>query len=65
MNRAVHQGLSSIDLRLQDLESIEVLPGFVTKIIALGTPGHMVKVRCYGAPALAQLIRDLAGRARA
>jgi hypothetical protein len=63
MNRAVHHGLTSIELRLVDLESVEVLPGFVTKIIALRTPEHVVKIRCYGAPALAQQIRELAGRA--
>jgi hypothetical protein len=57
LNRAVHQQLSSIEVPLAMVTSVEVLPGFVTKIIALGTPTHVVKLRCYGAPALADQIR--------
>ena len=58
LNRTFHQQLSSIEIPLQLISSVEVLPGFVTKIIALGTPTHVVKLRCYGAPALADRIRS-------
>jgi hypothetical protein len=57
VNRLMHQKLAAIELPLPMITSVEVEFGYVTKIIALGTPTHLVKLRCYGAPALADRIR--------
>jgi hypothetical protein len=57
LNRSVHQDLDAIELPLAMITSVEVQFGWVTKIIALGTPTHLVKLRCFGAHKLADRIR--------
>jgi hypothetical protein len=53
----VHQELNSIELPLAMIKSVEVEFGWLTTIIALGTPTHLVKLRCFGAHKLADRIR--------
>lgn len=63
LNRSVQSGLSTIAVDLDTIAGVEVLPGFLTKIISLDTPGHRLKIRCFGTRALAERIRAaVAGR---
>jgi hypothetical protein len=57
MNRAVQKGVEEISVDLRDIDSVEVLPGFFTKIIAMKTGAGVLKIRCYGARAFAEEIR--------
>jgi hypothetical protein len=61
LNRALHRDLSDVEIRLAEIAAIDVLPGFVTKIIAIRLPRHVAKVRCFGASAVAERIRTLGG----
>ncbi|ONI67686.1 hypothetical protein BWI15_31815 [Kribbella sp. ALI-6-A] len=57
LNRSIHEELNAIELPLAMITSVEVEFGWLTKIIALGTPTHVVKLRCFGAHKLAGRIR--------
>jgi hypothetical protein len=57
MNRAIQTGSLDILVPLRAVVDVEVLRGFVTRIIAIHTPGSVVKVRCFGADAFADQIR--------
>ncbi|WP_432943618.1 hypothetical protein ACQPXM_00655 [Kribbella sp. CA-253562] len=57
VNRSVHQELNSIEVPLTMITSVDVEFGYLTKIVALGTPTHTVKFRCFGARGLADRIR--------
>lgn len=61
MNRAVLSGAIDVDIPLVEIVQVEVLPGVVTKIVAIRTMGGVLKVRCYGAPSLAKAIEDARG----
>jgi hypothetical protein len=63
-NRAVHKGLTSVEVDLREIQSVGIKGGFITKIIVIGLPGHVLKVRCWGAPSVARQIQDAAGRLR-
>jgi len=57
MNRALQTGVEPITLPLRDVDSVDVLPAFFTKIIAVGMARGTLKLRCFGAPAFAEAIR--------
>ena len=62
LNRAAHEDdLAPLAVPLAELRSVAVLPGFITKIIALETAEHTVKLRCFGARSFADKIRAAAG----
>jgi hypothetical protein len=61
VNRAIQTGSLDIELPLPDIVSIEVLPAFVSSVIAIRTPQSAVKIRCFRADAFARLIAQLAG----
>ena len=58
VNRAVHTGPLDISIPLTEISHVESLPGFVTKIVEIRTAGGVLKVRCWGAPALATAIEQ-------
>lgn len=65
LNRAVQKGIGPIDIPLHLIDGVAVLPGILTKIIAISATGRTVKVRCYKAPAFAEIIRTAVGVAKA
>ena len=65
VNRAIQTGSLDIAVPLSAIVDIQVLRGFVTQIIAIHTPGYVVKVRCFGAKAFASQIRSAARSALA
>jgi hypothetical protein len=58
LNRSVHTGTLDISIPLSEISHVKCLPGFVTKIAAIHTAGGVLKVRCYGAPALVAAIEQ-------
>jgi hypothetical protein len=64
VNRSIQTGSLDIVVPLPAVEDVQVLRGFVTRIIAIHTPGFVVKVRCFGADAFADKIRSAANDAR-
>lgn len=50
-----------IDLPLESIRSVEIVGGVLTKIISLRTADGEAKLRCWGAPAVAEQIRRTAG----
>ena len=61
VNRSLHAGTLDIEVPLSDIVSIEVLPAFVSSVIAISTPQSAVKIRCFRADAFAGQIARLAG----
>jgi hypothetical protein len=61
VNRGIHAGSLDIEILLPDIVSIEVLPAFVSSVIAIRTPRSAVKIRCFRADAFARQIAQLAG----
>lgn len=61
VNRSIHSGPLDIDIPLSDIASIEVLPAFVSSVIAIQTRQSAVKLRCFRAEAFAGQIAQLAG----
>jgi hypothetical protein len=61
VNRAIQAGSLDIEIPLPDIVSIEVLPAFVSSVIAIRTPQSAVKIRCFRADAFARQIAQLAG----
>jgi hypothetical protein len=64
VNRAVQTGTLDIVVPVTAITNVEVQGGVLTKIIAIRTPGAVVKIRCFGARDLADQIRLAAHRAR-
>lgn len=65
VNRAIHSaGSLDVEIPLSDIEKVEVLPGVLTRIIAITTKRRFVKIRCFRADAFADEIRTLASSAR-
>lgn len=61
VNRAIHsEGSLDIEIPLSDIEKVEVLPGVLTRIIAITTKRQFVKIRCFRADAFADEIRTWA-----
>ena len=56
MNRAVHSNDCSVSVPLRLITSVEVIPAFFTKIIAISTRHGVFKMRCYGAQQFADAI---------
>jgi hypothetical protein len=52
--------LTLSDTDIQSIESVEVLPGVLTKIIAVRAGGQLTKFRCFGARKVAEHIRAAA-----
>lgn len=61
VNRGIHTGSLDIEIPLPDIVSVEVLPAFVSSVIAIRTPHSVVKIRCFRADAFARQIAQLAG----
>lgn len=60
-NRIAQVGTSDIVIPLTKISRVEVLSGAITKIVALHLEGKVVKVRCFGASALAAEIDRVRG----
>lgn len=63
LNRSIQSGQLDIVVDLRSIESVEVLPGVLTKIIAIHTADRVTKVRCFGAATVADRIRAAASSA--
>jgi hypothetical protein len=57
VNRVAHAGTLDIEVDVRRIEAVDVLPGFLTKIIAVRVGDKVVKVRCWGASKMADRIR--------
>ena len=57
-NRA-GRGMAMMDINLKEITAVELNGGRVSKMIGLRTARHVVRVRCLGAPALANQIAGL------
>jgi hypothetical protein len=57
LNRSIQSGELDITVELRSIESVEVLPGVLTKIIAIHTGDRVVKMRCWRATKVAEQIR--------
>ena len=60
-NRALITGSLDIEIPVPDIMSVEVLPAFVSSVIAVRTPRLVVRVRCFRAEEFARQIAQLAG----
>lgn len=65
INRAANTGTLDLAIDLRRVESVEVQPGVLTKIIAVRVGPQVVKARCFGAAGLADQIRAAVQAARA
>lgn len=65
LNRSIQSGQLDIVIDLRSIESVELLPGVLTKIIAIHTADRVTKVRCFGAAKVADRIRAAASSAGA
>lgn len=61
VNRGLHTGSLDIEIPLRDIVNIEVLPAFVSSVIAISTRQSAVKIRCFRAAAFASQIARQAG----
>src|SRR5262249_52594098 len=61
VNRGIHEGALDIEIPLPDIVRIEVLPAFVSSVIAIHTPASVVRIRCFRADGFARQIAQLAG----
>lgn len=64
MNRAVQSGTLDLSVQLRHVAAVEVLPGVVTRIVAMRVGGRVVKARMYGADRVAETLRQAIARAR-
>ncbi|MBN8883853.1 MAG: hypothetical protein J0H73_16270 [Salana multivorans] len=64
MNRAVQSGTLDLSVQLRHVAAVEVLPGVVTRIVAMRVGGRVVKARTYGADRVAETLRQAIARAR-
>jgi hypothetical protein len=63
LNRSIQAGQLEIIIDLRSIESVELLPGVLTKIVAIRTGDRMNKFRCFGAAKVADQIRAAASSA--
>ncbi len=63
LNRSIQSGPLDIIVDLRSIESVELLPGVLTKIIAIHAGDRVTKVRCFGAAKVADQIRAAASSA--
>lgn len=63
LNRSIQSGQLDITLNLRSIESVELQPGVLTKIIAIRTGDRVIKIRCFGASKVAEQIRAQASSA--
>ena len=61
-NRALQSGTVDLQLPLSAISEVSVQGGFLTNIMVINVGSSLVKVRCFGAAAFADLIRATAGR---
>lgn len=64
MPNRVGRGAAMLKLDLRDLTGVELGGGVVQRTVGLRTPGHVGRLRCLGAPALAEQVAALADAAR-
>lgn len=57
-NRA-GRGLAMTNVNLSEVTGVEIGGGMVSKVMGLRTPRHVSRIRCLGAPALADQIARL------
>ncbi|WKG06205.1 hypothetical protein [Mycolicibacterium sp. HK-90] len=62
-NRSLQNGSLDVVLALRHVESVELMPGLVTKIVVVRTPDRVLSARCFGAAKLADQIRSAADAA--
>ncbi|MFF2494291.1 hypothetical protein [Agromyces sp. NPDC058064] len=62
LNRMVQSGTLDVSVPLADIIGVDVLPGFITRIVAITTPDVTLKVRCYGAARFAEAVLAARGR---
>ncbi|WP_156765546.1 hypothetical protein [Mycobacterium sp. 1245499.0] len=65
LNRAIQSGQLDIVVDLGSVEAVELLPGVLTKIVAIHTGDRATKIRCFGAAKVADQIRTAASAAGA
>lgn len=65
LNRSIQSGQLDITVDLRSVESVELLPGVLTKIMAIHTGDRVTKIRCFGAAKVADQIRAAASAAGA
>ncbi|BBZ15193.1 hypothetical protein MBRA_53880 (plasmid) [Mycobacterium branderi] len=63
LNRSIQSGQLDIVVDLRSIESVELLPGVLTKIVAIRTDEGVTKFRCFGAAKIAEQIRAAASSA--
>jgi len=56
VNKLVHMQDYSLRIPLSDITAVENRDGFLTKIINIKTAKGTLRIRCFGAPAFAELI---------
>lgn len=64
MPNRVGRGAAMLKIDLRDLTGVELGSGVVQRTVGLRTPGHVGRLRCLGAPALAEQVAALAEAAR-
>lgn len=63
LNRSIQSGQLDVTIDLRSIESVELLPGVLTKIIAIRAGDRVTKFRCFGAAKVADQIRAAASSA--
>lgn len=63
LNRSIQSGQLDVTIDLRSIESVELLPGVLTKIIAIRAGDRVTKFRCFGAAKVADQIRVAASSA--
>ncbi len=64
VNRSLHGGSLDVVIDLRHVESVELLPGFVTRIVAVRTADGVFLARCFGARKLVGQIDSAVRAAR-
>lgn len=64
MPNRVGRGSAMLKIDLRDLTGVELGSGVVQRTVGLRTAGHVGRLRCLGAPALAEQVAALAEAAR-
>ena len=64
MPNRVGRGSAMLKIDLRDLTGVELGAGVVQRTVGLRTPGHVGRLRCLGAPGLAEQVAALAEAAR-
>ncbi|GAA4402521.1 hypothetical protein [Tsukamurella soli] len=64
VNRSIQSGQLDITVDLRSIDSVDLLSGVLTRIVAVRTGDLVLKVRCFGAAKLAEQIRTAVSAAR-